>query len=77
MDEQQYKNCIFSDIGYRCAELSNKSLKFTFATLPVSCASYTFSVLSSRYLSSGHYKNDNFLKNGIPYLSSGRHKIIW
>jgi hypothetical protein len=27
-----------------------------------------------RYLNSGDYKNDKFLKNGVHYISSGRYK---
>jgi hypothetical protein len=40
-------------------------------TLPVTRMPYTFPILSFRYLSSGRYKNDQFLKNVVRYLSSG------
>jgi hypothetical protein len=38
---------------------------FTFVTLQVFRAPYLFPVLSIRYLSSGRYKNEKFLKNVV------------
>jgi hypothetical protein len=49
-----------------------------FCHLPVSRTPYidlfAFPVLPFRYLSSGHYKNENFLKNTVRYLSTGHYE---
>jgi hypothetical protein len=46
-------------------------LEIYFSHLTVIHASYTFYILSFRYLSSGYYKNNKFLKNVISNLNSG------
>jgi hypothetical protein len=54
--------------------LSNTN--FTFGTLPVANAPLVCPILPFRYLISGHYKNEKFLKNVVRYLSSERYNDI-
>jgi hypothetical protein len=52
-------------------------MKFIFATLPLTCVSYAFPVLSVRYLSNEHYKNEKSSGryNGRVFLSRVREKM--